>query len=108
VVEGPVGEGYVVAIASDEPFRQLPWYLRPRDARAEEMGYTADDRVEDGVTPDGKIVGDPFVAMERLRRQVLAAPSDTRSFATTYTSYYVHHAVQYPRYLCNDCHRPGY
>jgi hypothetical protein len=108
VVEGPVGEGYIVAIASEEPFRRLPWYLRPHDERAEELGYTAEDHPDEGVTPDGKIVGDPFVAMERIRRQVLPNPSDTRSFATTYTSYYVHHAVRYPRYLCNDCHRPGY
>ncbi len=108
VVEGPVGEGYIVAIAADEPFRRLPWYLRPHDERADEMGYTADDHPDDGVTPDGKIVGDPFVAMERIRRQVLANPSDSHSFATAYTSYYVHHPVRYPRYLCNDCHRPGY
>jgi hypothetical protein len=108
VVEGPVGQGYIVAIASEEPFRELPWYLRPRDVRAEEMGYTSADNQDDGVTPEGKIVGDPFVAMERIRRQVLDDPSDVHSFSTAYTSYYVHHEVLYPRYLCNDCHRPGY
>ena len=108
VVEGPVGEGYIVAIASDEPFRRLPWYLRSRDPRAEELGYTNDDRETDGVTRDGKIVGDPFVAMERIRRQVLAEGVKSHSFATAYTSYYVHNEVRYPRYLCNDCHRPGY
>ena len=109
VVEGPVGEGYIVAIASREPFEDLPWYLRPADQKAEELGYhgeTDGDEVE-GVTAEVRIVGDPFVAMERIRRKVLADPSDRESFATDYTSYYVHQAVRYPRYLCYDCHRPG-
>lgn len=109
VVEGPVGEGFIVAIASDEPFRQLPWYLRPPDPRAQELGYTSsDERESEGVTSDGKIVGDPFVAMERIRRAVLAEGVNSHTFATAYTSYYVHNEVRYPRYLCNDCHRPGY
>jgi hypothetical protein len=109
VVEGPVGEGYIVAIASREPFGSLPWYLRPYDARAEELGYHGDDAdaEADGVTAEGRIVGDPFVAMERIRRRILADPADRESFATDYASYYVHQAVRYPRYLCYDCHRPG-
>uniref|UniRef100_A0A832I228 DUF4384 domain-containing protein n=1 Tax=Eiseniibacteriota bacterium TaxID=2212470 RepID=A0A832I228_UNCEI len=108
VVEGPVGQGYVVAIASERPFRALPWYLRPYDPRAEEVGYFhGEEDEEDGITAEGRIVGDPFVAMERIRRRVLDAPEDDRSFATAYASYYVGHAVRYPRYLCNDCHRPS-
>ena len=35
-------------------------------------------------------------------------PNDRDDFATTYTSYYVHERVRYPRYMCYDCHRPGY
>jgi len=109
VVEGPVGEGYIVAIAAYDGFRELPWYLRPRDPRADEMGYAdEDDNESDGVTHEGRIVGDPFVAMERIRRKVLADPSDTHSFATTYATYYVHQEVRYPRYLCYDCHRSNY
>ncbi len=109
VVEGPTGQGYIVAIASREPFNDLPWYLRPYDAQADELGYTGDDdaREDEGVTTQGQIVGDPFVAMERIRRAVLADPGDRGAFATGYTSYYVHEAVRYPRYICNDCHRPG-
>jgi hypothetical protein len=26
---------------------------------------------------------------------------------SSYASYYVGHEVRYPRYICNDCHRPG-
>jgi hypothetical protein len=109
VVQGPVGEGYIVAIASIEPFEPLPWYLRPRDTRGDELGYYGDpEEIEnENVTAEGRIVGDPFVAMERIRRRVLADAEDRYGFATDYTSYYVHNAVRYPRYLCYDCHRPG-
>lgn len=112
VVEGPVGEGYIVAVASNEPFQPMPWYLRPYNAQANDIGYfgggdqATDD--EEGVTAEGKIVGDPFVAMERIRRRVLADPDDAGTFATAYTSYYLHQEVRYPRYLCYDCHRPGH
>ncbi|TMQ65300.1 MAG: DUF4384 domain-containing protein [Candidatus Eisenbacteria bacterium] len=109
VVEGPVGEGYIVGIASERPFRNLPWYLRPVDAQAGEIGYQGEgDDEEEGVTQEGRIVGDPFVAMERIRRRVLEDPEDPSGFATAYVSYYVHNQVRYPRYLCYDCHRPNH
>ena len=107
VVEEPVGEGFIVAIASAEPFRDLPWYLRPFDARAHGVGYEGAPNDEEGVTSEGRIVGDPFVAMERVRRRVVADASDPSAFGTAYTTYYVHHEVRYPRYLCYDCHRPN-
>jgi len=47
------------------------------------------------------------VVMERIRRRVLGTPEDLDSFGTAYTTYYVHEQVRYPRYVCNDCHRPG-
>jgi hypothetical protein len=116
VVEDLTGEGYIVAVASAAPFRRLPWYLQPFDETANALGYQdtsvaldAPPRVdEEGVTRDGKIVGDPFVAMERIRRQLFDQPDDTEGFATAYTTYYVHEKVRYPRYLCNDCHRPDH
>ena len=106
VVEPETGQGYIVAIVSNEPFRNMPWYLRPYDMQAEELGYEGEIKEEDGVTRAGQIVGDPFVAMERIRRAVLSQPEDEGAFGTAYTSYYVHERVKYPRYLCNDCHRP--
>jgi hypothetical protein len=107
VVEPTTGEAYIVAIAADEPFRDLPWYLRAYDARSEGVEYEGGPEDEEGVTSEGRIVGDPFVAMERIRRQVLRLATDPESFATAYTSYYVHERVRYPRYLCYDCHRPN-
>src|SRR5262249_10967898 len=108
VVQQPVGECYIVAIASAAPFDSLPWYLRPYNAQAEAVGYVGAPVEEQGVTAEGRIVGDPFVAMERIRRRVLEEPVDAESFATAYTTYYVHQAVRYPRYVCYDCHRPGH
>jgi hypothetical protein len=106
-VERSTGEGYIVAIASRRPFRDLPWYLRPYDPQAEGNGYEGREDEEDGFDRDGNVVGDPMVAMERIRRRVLDRPSDTDDFATSYSSYYVGHEVRYPRYLCADCHRAG-
>jgi uncharacterized protein DUF4384 len=107
VVQEPVGECYLVAIASVAPLDSLPWYLRPYNAQAEAVGYVGAPDEEQGVTAEGRIVGDPFVAMERIRRRVLEDATDGESFATAYTTYYVHQQVKYPRYVCYDCHRPG-
>ena len=106
VVDGQVGQGYIVALVSRQPFNALPRYLRPYDPTAESSGYVGEEDDEQDVTSDGRIMGDPFVAMERIRRQALDDPSDNEAFATAYTSYYIHQPVRYPRYLCNDCHRP--
>ena len=107
VVQDPTGEDFVVAIASQQPLENLPWYLRPYDVQGDNVGYVNEPRDEEGVTSEGKIVGDPFVAMERIRRRVVPNPNDVAGFATAYTTYYVHEQVRYPRYICNDCHRPG-
>ncbi len=107
VVDQTTGQGYIVAIASRAPFEALPWYLRPVNVQAEGVGYFGAPDDEEGITAEGRIVGDPFVAMERIRRRVLRNASEEDEFATAYVSYYVHERVRYPRYLCNDCHRPG-
>jgi hypothetical protein len=64
--------------------------------------------VEEGFDERGNVVGDPYVAMERIRRRVVDQPEITDGIASAFTTYYVHEVVRYPRYLCNDCHRPGY
>jgi hypothetical protein len=108
VVNDPTGQAYLVAVASRRPFRELPWYLKPYDATATEVGYAGEPDDEEGITAEGRIVGDPFVAMERIRRRVLEDPDDVDGFASAYAAYYVGHEVRYPRYLCYDCHRPGH
>jgi hypothetical protein len=108
VAEGATGQGYIVAVASREPFKELPWYLRPYDVQAEDLGYNDEGAEEEGITREGRIVGDPFVAMERIRRKLLDQPDDGDDFASAYTSYYIGEKVRYPRYLCYDCHRPAH
>lgn len=107
VVQQSVGQSYIVAIASREPFGAMPWYLRPYSAQEEALGYFGGPDDDEGITAEGRIVGDPFVAMERIRRRVLDSPDDDEAFASAYTSYYVHTEVRYPRYVCYDCHRPN-
>jgi hypothetical protein len=107
-VEAATGEGYIVALATAEPFLDLPWYLLPYDPHSEGIEYEGKPEEQDGVGVDGRIVGDPFVAMERIRRRIVRTPDDANAFGTAYASYYVHEQVKYPRYLCNDCHRPGH
>lgn len=108
VVQGPVGQGYIVAIASRQPFEPLPWYLRPYDAQAEALGYHGVAEEDEGITSEGRIVGDPFVAMEKIRRRVVTDDQNPDAFYASYTTYYVHEVVKYPRYICSDCHRPGH
>ncbi len=107
-VQGPEGVGYIVALASSEPFRRMPWFLRPHRSDADPADYSGEEDDEEGITREGRIVGDPFVAMERIRRRVLDPELPESEFASAYVSYYVGHRFRYPRYLCYDCHRPGY
>lgn len=106
-VESETGQGYVVALASREPFRELPWYLRPFDPQGESIGYEGRHDEVEGFDEDGRVLGDPTVAIERIRRNVLGEPAGLDDFATSYATYFVGHEVRYPRYLCYDCHRPN-
>lgn len=107
-VDNVTGQGFIVAIASRQPFNSLPWYLRPFDPQAESMGWANRHDDTEGFDEDGRVVGDPYVAIERIREAVLGrAGDDLEDFSTAYTSYYVGHEVRYPRYLCYDCHRPN-
>src|SRR5262249_14638441 len=99
VVEGPVGQCYVLSIASGDPFDALPGDLAPYDTQADNVGYEGMRNDKEGIAAEGRIVGDPFVAMERIRRRVLSDPEDASSFATAYATYYVHNEVRHPRYL---------
>ena len=58
VVDDQTGQGFVVAIASRAPFDSLPWYLRPVNPQAEGIGYVGQPDEEEGVTSEGKIVGE--------------------------------------------------
>ncbi|HEU4941344.1 MAG TPA: DUF4384 domain-containing protein, partial [Candidatus Eisenbacteria bacterium] len=94
VADGPAGMEYVVAVASRHPFQDLPWYLSGRDADRDEY----DDELD-----SGQIVGDPYVGIERLNSRIIAPGAEDESDATE-TYFYIDHRVDYPRYICADCH----
>jgi hypothetical protein len=99
VADGPTGVEYVVAIASPEPFRDLPWYLRG-NYEGDEDQYDRND--EDS----GVIVGDPYVGMDRVIRRVVPRGLEDE-VATDDTYFYIERKVDYPRYVCADCHSYG-
>jgi len=94
VADGPAGMEYVVAVASRQPFQDLPWYLSGRDADRDDY----DDELD-----SGQVVGDPYVGIERLNSRIIAPGAEDESDATE-TYFYIDHRVDYPRYICADCH----
>ncbi|MBI5838015.1 MAG: DUF4384 domain-containing protein [Candidatus Eisenbacteria bacterium] len=100
-VQGPAGVEYVQALASLEPFQQLPDYLDPEY----DPGDYDLDRTD--WRNGGQLAGDPFVGMERINRAILPYDCDEDDcYSAAYTSYYVERKVSYPRYVCADCHGP--
>jgi len=103
VADGPTGIEYVVALASPFPFRDLPWYLTGGyDSR--ELGREYRDNDDEG--DSGVIVGDPYVGMDRVVRRVVP-PGREDEVATADTYFYIDRRVEYPRYVCADCHSYG-
>jgi hypothetical protein len=99
VADGPTGIEYVVAIASPFPFQDLPWYLT---GGTEATRSEYDDDGEDS----GVIVGDPYVGMDRVVRRVVPQGRED-DVATDDTFFYIERKVEYPRYVCADCHSYG-
>lgn len=100
VADGPPGIEYVVAVASPYPFQNLPWYLSAE--RAEGGRPDVDDEAVDD-TESGRMVGDPYVGIDRIIRRI-APPGREDRIATNETYFYIERRVEYPRYVCADCH----
>ncbi len=83
-VDDPPGVGYVFAIASSEPF----------DFRE----ITRGDRWDYRAVADGRVRGDPYVALTDL--------ADRLAYDYDYdiTPYFVDERYDYPRFVCYDCH----
>lgn len=83
------GAGYVFAVTSLDPFdyaaisRGARWDYR-------NLGYR------------GRIVGDPYVAVTDLIDLILPPGYDAYDYDVMH--YYVDRRVDYPRFLCYDCH----
>lgn len=96
VADGPPGVEYVVALASPVPFRNLPWFLGDaEDGRDEERQGSEEEQ--------GYIVGDPYVGMARLNERIIP-PGHAGDVGTGETWFYIERRVEYPRYVCADCH----
>ena len=100
VADGPPGIEYVVAVASPYPFQNLPWYLSVERADGNRSDLDDED-VDD--TESGRIVGDPYVGIDRIIRRI-APPGREDRIATNETYFYIGQRVEYPRYVCADCH----
>jgi uncharacterized protein DUF4384 len=100
VADGPAGVEYVVAVASPTPFRDLPWYLSAdRAAR----GRAPDDSESEDDTDADYIVGDPYVGIDQINRRICPEGREA-DLATSETYFYIERRVDYPRYVCADCH----
>ena len=103
--DGPPGVEYVVAVASTVPFRDLPWYLSRDEAEGGPHQSESDDSADEPEA--GYIVGDPYVGIERIVRRIVP-PGREDQTATSETYFYIDRRVEYPRYVCADCHSHPY
>lgn len=83
------GQGYVFAIATLDPF----------DYRGIVRGDHWDYAV---IGNNGRLTGDPYVAVQDLVD--LIVPADYDAYSYDLATYFVEQYYDYPRFLCYDCH----
>jgi hypothetical protein len=88
---GHEGEGFVEAVVSKYPF----------DLRDLEIDFHHEPTVN---SFNFMVAGDPFLAMNEVNFAVTGLEDSEEFVVTNYVSYYVHQAVDHPRYLCSQCH----
>lgn len=82
------GVGYIFAVASPAPFDY--------DA------ITSGDHWDYRVVSDGRVRGDPYVALTDLAQRIV--PENDNDWDYDLVPYYVERHYDYPRFLCYDCH----
>jgi hypothetical protein len=96
VVGGTTGIEFVFAVAVEN-----------RDyINEEEIGFLA----ANDITPDSnnfQIDGDPLLAANRVASQLVRGISHRRGVTMSYTYFYINEAVDFPRYLCEECYTNG-
>jgi hypothetical protein len=80
------GVGYVFAVSSDEPFSY--------------DGFSRDDEWDYRLIEDGRVRGDPYVAMTDFASRI----SGREDYDYDVATYDVERHYDYPRFLCYDCH----
>ena len=87
-IDDDPGVGYVFAVSSPDPFAF--------------GAITEGDRWDYRAVGDGRIHGDPYVALTDLAGRILPDGDDDWDYDIA--SYYVDRRYDYPRFLCYDCH----
>lgn len=82
------GVGYLFAVASADPFTY--------------DGIETNDHWDYRVIADGRVRGDPYVAMTDLAQRIV--PEGYVDWDYDVVSYNVERHYDYPRFLCYDCH----
>src|SRR5919108_986775 len=82
------GVGYLFAVASADPFVY--------------DGIESGDHWDYRVIADGRVRGDPYVAMTDLAQRIV--PDGYSDWDYDIVPYYVQQHYDYPRFLCYDCH----
>ena len=82
------GVGYVFAVVSADPF----------DYR----GIVAGDHWDYRLIADGRVRGDPYVALTDLAQRIVAEGYEDWDYDLV--PYYVERHYDYPRFACYDCH----
>ena len=82
------GVGYLFAVASADPFVY--------------DGIQSRDHWDYRLIADGRVRGDPYVALTDLAQRIV--PDGYNDWDYDITPYYVQQHYDYPRFLCYDCH----
>ncbi len=82
------GVGYLFAVASADPFVY--------------DGIQSTDHWDYRLIADGRVRGDPYVALTDLAQRIV--PDGYSDWDYDITPYYVQQHYDYPRFLCYDCH----
>src|SRR5574341_1314 len=83
------GQGYVFAIATLDPYDYRGM------VRGDHWDYAE-------IGNNGRLTGDPYVAVQDLADLIVPANYDAYSYDVA--TYYVEQYYDYPRFLCYDCH----
>lgn len=89
VVDDYPGQGYLFGVATADPFNYGEL------VRGDHWDYRV-------IADEGRIVGDPYVALMDLIDQIV--PPNYAEYAYDVLPYYVDRHYDYPRFLCYDCH----
>jgi hypothetical protein len=88
-IDDDPGVGYLFGVASADPF-------------AYDAIETADHWDYRSIADDGRVRGDPYVALTDLAEHLV--PPEYAAWDYDLVPYYVQQHYQYPRFLCYDCH----